>query len=637
MKRKLSLLILSFMFVIAAFAAFAADAPFTVVPWNGYKAAVSLTYDDGDPVHLDLVIPEMQKRQMRGTFFLTAGNILRSEEWAKAAASGMEIGNHSMKHRHANELTAADEIEEVDTAGKILKELSGQPVMTYAYPFVEITSTLRARVEKECIMARGGGPGYYYYTPDSEPDWYNIHSQGTATEYGFEKYKDWIDQDMETGAWTVFMIHAIEGSNWFQPVPKDTFIKLLDYLYSNRGDVWTAPFGEVGAYWKAQKTIEAAKIADKKGKKIIKWKKPVPFPEGVVLKVRVNTEGNMLTQAGQRVQPIGDNIYPVSFDAGEMTIEKAMKKDVSLQVNNKPGFYTEGKKILAPGGEEVVFRGINEMFVWTDKEGAKLPEIAKTGANCVRIVWTIKDGTKEELDKVITKCIANKMIPIIELHDKTCKWDDDVFKDLTAYWTDPEMVKIIQKHEKYLFINYGNEIGDWKVTSEEYSAKYSAAIKAMRKAGVHVPIIIDGAKCGQDMNFFYAVSEDINKADPDHNFIFSVHMWWTDNDPVRIQDAITTAAYTKVPLIVGEFAAMGVGCAANVAYKTILEECAKNNVGWLAWSWGPGNSDCALMDMTKDGKFDTLYGWGKETALDDKYSIKNTSKIPEYIKQMKAE
>ena len=28
-----------------------------VVPWNGHKAATSLTFDDGDPIHLDVVIP----------------------------------------------------------------------------------------------------------------------------------------------------------------------------------------------------------------------------------------------------------------------------------------------------------------------------------------------------------------------------------------------------------------------------------------------------------------------------------------------------------------------------------------------------------------------------------------------------
>ncbi|MCX8092533.1 MAG: polysaccharide deacetylase family protein, partial [Candidatus Goldbacteria bacterium] len=61
---------------------------FKVLPWNGYKAAVSLTFDDGDPIHLDIVIPEMKKRNMRGTFFLMAGKLTRPDDWKKAAAEG---------------------------------------------------------------------------------------------------------------------------------------------------------------------------------------------------------------------------------------------------------------------------------------------------------------------------------------------------------------------------------------------------------------------------------------------------------------------------------------------------------------------------------------------------------------------
>lgn len=295
------------------------------------------------------------------------------------------------------------------------------------------------------------------------------------------------------------------------------------------------------------------------------------------------------------------------------------------------GIYVKGNKIYAPDGEEIILRGVNKMFVWTDREGNSIPEIAKTGANSVRIVWTMKDGNYEGLDKLIEKCAANKMIPIVELHDATCKWDEELFKQLTAWWTAPEMIAIAKKHQKYLMINYGNEIGDWKTTVAGYNKKYTAAVKAMRKAGIHVPIIIDAGKCGQDMNNYYAGAEEILNADPDKNIIFSIHMWWTDNDENRVKDALESVSYTNAPLVVGEFAAYGIGCVKTIAYKAIMEHCAKNNIGWLAWSWGPGNSDCAEMDMTKDSKFTGLYGWGKEAAVDGEYSIKKTSKIPKFM------
>jgi mannan endo-1,4-beta-mannosidase len=296
-----------------------------------------------------------------------------------------------------------------------------------------------------------------------------------------------------------------------------------------------------------------------------------------------------------------------------------------------PGFYTDGKSILSPCGEKVLLRGVNKMTVWTDKAGACFPEIAKTGANCVRIVWNTKDGTMDELDRAITACIKEKMIPIIELHDATCKWDMKLMDLITNYWTDKKMVSIIQKHEKYLMINYGNEIGDWSVSSDDYTAVYSAIIKKMRKSGIKVPIILDTPKCGQDTNVFYSASEDIIKADPDHNVIFSVHMWWPNDGPEKVEDTFVAAQDIKAPLIVAEFAHKGVGCSGAISYKAIIELSQKYGIGWLAWEWGPGNQDCAEMDMTKDGKYDTLWGWAKEVCVDSAYSIKNTSVRPKSV------
>ena len=207
----------------------AKDVPFEVLPWNGYKAALSLTYDDGDPCHLDVAIPEMAKRKLRGTFYLIAGKLDRPDDWKKAAIFDQEIGNHTMTHSHVNELKPDDEKNEVVEAKDKLQRLCGVPVLTLAYPYVEISPGLRKWVEAENFAARGGG-GNAYLTPDMEPDWFNLPSQATMTAFAYETYKNWVDQDLSSGAWTVLMIHAIEPSNWYQPITRETYTKLLDYL-----------------------------------------------------------------------------------------------------------------------------------------------------------------------------------------------------------------------------------------------------------------------------------------------------------------------------------------------------------------------------------------------------------------------
>jgi len=314
-----------FVFMILFSKIIYADKLYNVLPWSGYKAAISLTFDDGDPVHLDFAIPEMQKRNIRGTFFLIADKTERIDEWKKAAESGMEIGNHSSNHKHAYELSKEEDIiYEVENAEKFLQNQFNQPVISFAYPFIEITNELLVRVKKNCIIARGGGTGELYYTPDSAPDWYNIHSQTTMSDYDFETYKAWIDTAFGASAWTVFMIHAIEGSNWWQPIPKDVFIKILDYLKKNE-NIWVAPFGEIGAYWQAQKIIENAKVIKTDKNYLIRWKKPQLFPEGVFVKIKINNDDYILTQKGVEIKQTLPYIYPISFDSCEFILEKRKK------------------------------------------------------------------------------------------------------------------------------------------------------------------------------------------------------------------------------------------------------------------------------------------------------------------------
>ncbi len=295
-----------------------------------------------------------------------------------------------------------------------------------------------------------------------------------------------------------------------------------------------------------------------------------------------------------------------------------------------PGFRVAGRFLYDKCGEKVILRGINKMTVWTDISGASFPEIAKTGANSVRIVW-VTTGDIEKFDSAISKCRQNKMIPMVELHDATGEWSK--LSTCVNWWIKPEVVSVIQKHEEYLLINIANECGQ-TVTDADFKAGYTDAITKMRAAGIHVPLIIDAAKYGQDINILQATGPDLITADPDHNILLSVHMWWPVewgySDQV-ITDEINQSVKMNLPLIVGEFAHSGVGCETTINYKHILSECQKNEIGWLAWEWGPGNSDCTEMDMTTDSKFETLRNWGLEVAVTDPNSIKNTSVIPKFM------
>lgn len=296
-----------------------------------------------------------------------------------------------------------------------------------------------------------------------------------------------------------------------------------------------------------------------------------------------------------------------------------------------PGFRVEGRFLYDNQGEKTILYGINKMVVWQDKDGdPSFKEIAKTGANCVRIVWTMKDGTPEELDTAITNCRAEHMIPIVELHDATGEFDK--LSSLVDWWVKPEVVSIIQKHQDYLLVNVGNEVGNGNVSDDTFTKGYTDAVTRMRAAGIHVPILIDPSSWGQDINKLQACGPDLIKADPDANLMFSVHCWWpymyghTDEEVNR---EFKESYDMGLPLVVGEFANQWEeSTQGQIPYKLIMENCAKYEIGYLIWSWGPGNNPQTFLDMTTDGTYDTLQPWAKEMIYDGDYCLSKLSKLP---------
>jgi len=297
-------------------------------------------------------------------------------------------------------------------------------------------------------------------------------------------------------------------------------------------------------------------------------------------------------------------------------------------------FRVDGGKLYDHCGEQVILRGVNEMIVWSPGQDGvpEFAEIAKTGANAVRIVWN-DEGSAAGLDVAITNALAQQLIPIIEHHGAT----GDLTKLMTVvdYWVRPDIVAAVKKHEQNLLLNIANEAGDATVTAASFQAAYQPVITRLREAGLVLPLVIDAPTWGQNIDVLQAAWHPLTMHDPQRNLLFSVHMWWNDASGTRVKAELAESTAAGMPLIVGEFAQHAVsGCASQpFAFGTLLEEAQKNGIGWLAWSWGSvPNSDCkddGSFDMTVDG----VYGswketWAEEVVVTHPASIQKTSMRP---------
>lgn len=311
------------------------------------------------------------------------------------------------------------------------------------------------------------------------------------------------------------------------------------------------------------------------------------------------------------------------------------------QTDDANTIYVDGKNLYDVKGSQIILRGVNEMFIWADDflGDSIIPEIAKTGANALRIVWLTDSSTPiatpDNLDHILQNAIDNGLFPMPELHDATGNWNK--LDSLIDYWTRPDVVAVLKKHEEYLLLNIANECGDHEINANQFLAGYKKAIDRLRAAGLKCPLVIDASGWGQDIDILIETGPELLLHDPEQNLIFSVHMWWPAKDGAtqRIINGIERAVALNLPLIVGEFAPMGVGCARSIDYETIMEQCQKHEIGWLSWSWGAvPNGDCHEMDMTRGnerGTFEGLTDWGLEVAISHPLSIRNTSTKTSYL------
>ncbi len=300
-----------------------------VLPWNGHPAAVSLTFDDSRVVHLDVAIPELNKRHLNATFFVIVSKLTRMDDWKKAQAEGHEIGNHSVTHEHPAVLNRVSEELEVEDAKRFLDSNFKSNITVFAYPYAELTPGLVEWVKTYDFAARGwqGDNVSPYVTADAEPDWYNLPSQPSYTAYGAEVYRLWIDKAFALHAWTTLQIHGIgDPSTGFEPIPTATFITLLDDLKADQSKgLWVAPFGTVAAYLRAQKILEAAQQRRENAEERFVWKVPEPFPSGVTLKVAIEGGKHLHVYQGNReLHPSKAGVYSVSFDSGELSVIGAL-------------------------------------------------------------------------------------------------------------------------------------------------------------------------------------------------------------------------------------------------------------------------------------------------------------------------
>jgi sialate O-acetylesterase len=235
---------------------------------EGRQAAICLTYDDGFENHLDIVGPQLDSFNLKGTFFVpghTSCLDSRINDWRKLAASGHELGNHTLfhpcdwasggmgkpyGHGDLSQYTFEQLIMELETANTLLKAVDAQNNRTFAYTCgqyrvegADFSDSLRYLFS----AARAAGP-----IPETMMDFnvYKASSWCVPEKTKADELIEYCKQAKKKGTIAIFMFHGIgekTGYGWFNVTSSD-HLELLKYLHKNADDYYCATFMEVMDY-----------------------------------------------------------------------------------------------------------------------------------------------------------------------------------------------------------------------------------------------------------------------------------------------------------------------------------------------------------------------------------------------------
>ncbi|MFL6548485.1 MAG: polysaccharide deacetylase family protein [Povalibacter sp.] len=228
----------------------AACAESTAQLWpHGRKAAIALTYDDSLKSQLDFVVPQLDAAGLKGTFFLMGRQVGdQVERWRAVAASGHELGNHTVNHpcaratydmpaQYNSEAYSVDVLlTEIGVMNDFLQALDHKTSHSFATPCdqhivggADYLAPMQQAHLASFIRDRHTLPDFISYT-------------GFVGKSGPDMIK-WIEDVARKGGAGVIVFHGVGGD--YLSVSADDHQQLVTYLKAHEQEIWTTTFSDV--------------------------------------------------------------------------------------------------------------------------------------------------------------------------------------------------------------------------------------------------------------------------------------------------------------------------------------------------------------------------------------------------------
>lgn len=128
---------------------------------------IIITFDDNNLDNYTVAFPIMQKYGFTGVLyvpynFIGADGYMNADQLKEMAAAGWEIGSHSLSHPNLNSMAPDRLRAEIVDSRQRLEALLGVPVLTFAYPFGDVSSSSVDYVKFAGYIAGMGASGFQW-------------------------------------------------------------------------------------------------------------------------------------------------------------------------------------------------------------------------------------------------------------------------------------------------------------------------------------------------------------------------------------------------------------------------------------------------------------------------------------------
>lgn len=228
----------------------------TMTPYyNGYEAAISMTFDDGYDTNTGVIVSDIyEELGFRGTMMLGPcfiNNSYTISAWQETFERGyLDVGCHGYDHLEPTDLSPSQYPHEIKDAINFLKaSFPNQKVATFATPYAHINNSYRDYLSQYAIANRLEAGGSYVY-PGQDYDPYRIKAISVNLAHSTGSAEATADLIVSQNGWLVELYHCVlENAVNSTDINREAFESHCRNLYNKyNGRVWFGSFEDVAIY-----------------------------------------------------------------------------------------------------------------------------------------------------------------------------------------------------------------------------------------------------------------------------------------------------------------------------------------------------------------------------------------------------